>query len=70
MYIIDSFNKYDSFDREHSVYRFKVNGNWYAIKDTVELPMRVDRNDTLDSYFVYETYEDAYEFARTMKQLN
>ena len=39
-YIIDTYNKYDGWDREHSVYKFEMNGNWYAIKE-VELELGV-----------------------------
>ena len=33
VFIIDLYNKYDKFDREHSKYIFEMNGNWYAIKE-------------------------------------
>jgi hypothetical protein len=32
-FIISTYNKYDIWDRTHSVYKFEVNGNWYAIKE-------------------------------------
>jgi len=32
-FIIDSYNKYDAWDRAHSLYKFEINGNWYAIKE-------------------------------------
>ena len=35
-FIIDTYNKYDSWDREHSRYTFEINGVWYGIKE-VEL---------------------------------
>ena len=35
-FIIDSYNKYDIWDRAHSVFKFRINDNWYAIK-SVEL---------------------------------
>ena len=41
-YIIGTYDKYDIWDREHSVYKFKVNGNWYAIKE-VEMEWGVPR---------------------------
>lgn len=31
-FIIGSYDKWDRWDREHSVYKFMLNGNWYAIK--------------------------------------
>ena len=47
-YIIGAYNKWDSFDRAHSVYRFKINENWYAVKEIEmkwglpQLPMRME----------------------------
>ena len=35
-FIIDTYNKYDIWDRAHSVLKFRINDNWYAIK-SVEL---------------------------------
>ena len=35
-FIIDTYNKYDAFDRENARKVFEINGNWYAIKE-VEL---------------------------------
>jgi hypothetical protein len=32
-FIIDTYNKYDNFDREHSRYTFTLNGVEYAIKE-------------------------------------
>jgi hypothetical protein len=32
-YVIDTYNKYDAWDRTHSLYKFEINGNWYAIKE-------------------------------------
>ena len=71
-FIIDSYNKYDMWDRNHAVHKFSVNGNWYAIKK-VEigwgLPIleeRVDREDAPESYYIYETLDEAMDFARMM----
>ena len=67
-YIIGNYNKYDAWDREHSVYKFEINENWYAIKEIEmewglpKLPMRVDRNESGHEYHVYDTYEDAMRF--------
>jgi len=35
-YIIERYNRFDTWDRSHSKYTFSVNGNWFAIKE-VEL---------------------------------
>ena len=35
-YVIDTYNRWSKWDREHSVYVFSINENWYAIKE-VEL---------------------------------
>jgi len=32
-YIIGAYNKYDRWDREHSVYKFIVRDRWFAIKE-------------------------------------
>jgi hypothetical protein len=32
-FIVDTYNKYDVFDREHARYVFEVNGVEYAIKE-------------------------------------
>jgi hypothetical protein len=47
-YIIDSYNKYNRWDKEHSLYVFVINENWYAIKEVMlswglpQLPNKVD----------------------------
>jgi len=46
-FIIDTYNKFDIFDREHSRYVFEINGNMYAIKEVYmkwgrpKLPLRI-----------------------------
>ena len=75
-YIIDRYSKYNSWDREHSVYQFEVNGNWYAIFE-VELEWGLPRLDFCvgeeknpKQYFVYDRKEEALKFVRLMKGLN
>lgn len=75
-FIIDSYNKYDSWDRNHSVYKFNVNGNQYAVKE-VEidwgLPVlgeRVDRENMPEFYCIYETLDEAMGFVKMMRRLN
>ena len=67
-YIIDSYNKYDGWDREHSVYTFEINGNWYAVKEVIlfwgkpQLPMRINEDKNPETYFIYGTKEEAMRF--------
>lgn len=50
-FIVDTYNKFDSWDRAHSVYEFEINGNWYAIKEVElewgmpKLPLRIDASE-------------------------
>lgn len=60
-FIIDTYNKWDGWDRAHSVYKFTINDNWYAIKE-VELewgkpilPLYVDKDSNPDSYFIFDS---------------
>lgn len=75
-FIIDTYNKYDKFDKEHSVYTFALNENWYAIKKVEvewgipKLGIQVDRDTDMYQYWVYSTYEEALQFVRKMKQIN
>ena len=32
-YIIGTYNRYDTWDRAHSIYKFKINDSWYAVKE-------------------------------------
>ena len=34
-FIIDRYNRYDCWDKEHSVHVFEINGNWYAVKEVI-----------------------------------
>lgn len=75
-FIIGTYNKYDIWDREHAQCTFEINGNWYAIFEVEmewglpKLGIKVDRNESGQGYYVYDTYEDALEFVRLMKGLN
>ena len=57
-FIIGNYNKYDVWDREHSVYKFELNGNWYAIKKVElewgkpQLPIRIEGSGE-ENYYVY-----------------
>ena len=77
-FIIDSYNKYDVWDRQHARKVFEVNGWWYAIKEVEmdwglpQLEELIDRDNSLDAkqMHVYSTYEDAVRFMLLMKGLN
>lgn len=75
-FIIGSYNKYDTWDRQHARYKFEINGVWYAIKEVEmewgipKLPQYVDRENDAQHYHVYDTYDDAIQFAHHMRQLN
>ena len=75
-YIIDLYNKWDRWDREHSVYKFQLNERWWAIKE-VELewglpilPSYTDKDLHPEDYIVYGTQEDAMNFIFNLRQLN
>ena len=74
-FLIGTYNKYDVWDREHSKYKFEINGVWYAIKEVEmewglpQVGLRVDMEERPDYYRIYERYEDAFQFAVKMKQL-
>ena len=75
-FIVDTYNKYDIFDREHARYVFEVNGVEYAIKEVQlkwgrpRLPLRIGENKADDPYTIYDTYEDALRFVHTIKTIN
>ena len=75
-FIIDIYNRYDSFDREHSRYTFTINGIDQAINEVQlkwgkpKLPLRIGDNRDQEPYQVYETYEEALRFAHNMRSLN
>ena len=75
-YIIDSYNKYDSWDREHSRQIFEVNGQWYAIYEVIlfwgepQLPQRIGNEKNPKTYFIYDSEDEARKFVQLMKSLN
>lgn len=72
-FLIGTYNKYDVWDREHSRYKFEVNGNWYAIKEVEmewglpQLGFRADMDEHPETYHIYDTYEDAMRFVWQIK---
>ena len=75
-FIVDVYNRFDQFDREHTRYTFEVNGVMYGIKEVhikwgrPKLPLRIGADTEKDPYHVYDTYEEAMEFVHTIKGLN
>lgn len=74
-FIVDTYNKFDSWDRAHSVYEFEINGNWYAIKEVElewgvpQLGFHVDQDARPNDYCIYDSYEDARMFVQKMKMI-
>lgn len=75
-YVVDTYNRYDRFDREHSLYVVRVGEQEYAIKE-VELewgvpvlPTRIGEDREGWQYALYATYEDAKKFLSQIKALN
>lgn len=75
-FIIDSYNRWDKWDQAHSVYVFKVNKQWYAIKEVIlfwglpQLPERMEVNKNPETYKIYDKLEDAMAFVFLIKGLN
>ena len=75
-YIIDTYNKYDKWDREHAIYVFEINEVEYAVKyvkmrwGLPQLPLQVDRDSYAAQYRIYESKEEAMKFVHQMRSLN
>ena len=74
-YILSSFNRFDQWDREHCVYKYEINGNWYGIMRVEmewglpKLGYRIDQDRKLELLHIFETEDEAREFVRYMKEL-
>ena len=80
-YVIDTYNRFDQWDRAHAVKVFEINDVQYAVKE-VELewglpkfPLRIDEEwrhnlEYLKLIKVYEKLEDALKFVQIMRGLN
>ena len=74
-YVIDRYNRFDQWDREHSVYVFEMNEQWFAVKEVgmewglPQLPMRMNGTQDWETQYmhVYDTQEDAMKFVFAMK---
>lgn len=75
-FIIDTYNKFDQFDRDHSRYIFEINEIQYAIKEVhlkwgrPQLPLRIGTDREDEPYKIYDTFEEAFEFTTQMRNLN
>lgn len=75
-FIIDTYDKYDSWDRQHARKIFEINGVIYAVKEVIlfwgqpQLPLRVDRDTNPETYRLYPTLNDALEFVKYMRKMN
>lgn len=77
-FIINRYDKYNSWDRQHSKKVFELNEQWYAIYEVElewglpQLGTKVDRDIEKEAQqiHVYDTYEDALQFVLWMKGVN
>ena len=75
-FIIDKYDKYSRWDREHSKYIFEINEQWYAVKEVIlfwgkpQLPTKIEYEQNPETYFIYNTEEEAMAFVRKMKSYN
>ena len=75
-FIIDTYNKYDAWDRAHSKYVYCLNEQWYAIKEVqLEwgkpiLPFNIENNRDPNTYYVYDTIDSAMKYVQQIKTLN
>ena len=76
-YIIDTYNRWDKWDRKHAVFVFTVNDVPYAIKNVnlewgqPQLPMRIEQEtQNQPPYYIYGSLEEAIEFAKHIKSIN
>ena len=75
-FIIDRYNRFDKFDKEHSKYVFEINEQQYAIKEVIlfwgqpQLAVDIQHDQNPETYHLYESYEEAMEFVQRMKKIN
>ena len=75
-YIIDTFNKYNKWDREHAQYTFSINECPYAIMEVPisnglpQVQEHIDRDTYPALYRIYDTLDDALAFVKYIKQMN
>lgn len=72
-YVIDTYNKYNKFDKENSCYIFTINEKKYAIKkiNSIEdLPQPIGQEVNIKVYQIYQNYDDALQYVTNMRHLN
>lgn len=72
-YIIDTYNRYNQWDKLHSRHTFYVNRIQYAIKEIenlAQIPNSIEQDARPQDYLLYPTYEDALHFVYTVKTIN
>ena len=74
-FIIDTYNKFNGWDRAHAKLQFDLNSIQYAIyeisfPDDLKLSPDIFYEKNPETYHYYERYEDALEFVKHMKYLN
>lgn len=74
-YLIGEYNKWNKWDRAHTIYKFQINGVEYGVKEVQmewglpQLPFSIE-DENLDMYHIYDSKEEAIEFAHYMMRLN
>ena len=74
-FIIDTYNKFNGWDRQHAKLKFDLNSIQYAIfeisfQNSPEHPPDIFKDRNPETYHYYDKYEDALEFVKHMKYLN
>lgn len=75
-YIIDNFDRFNSWDREHSVYITHINDCPIAIKEVEmewglpQIPPSTLCEDYKEIYYVYNTIDEAMDYIKLIKRLN
>ena len=75
-FIIDTYNKYDPIDKAASRLVFLHNDQWWAIKEfeyqngQLMRPIGLEERDDINKqFFLYDTYDEAYNFMKKIKEL-
>lgn len=75
-FIIDTYNKWSKWDKEHARYTFEMNGEWYAIMEVQvengmpKLPVRILEETEPSIYYIYKSFEAAMMYVRKVRSLN
>lgn len=75
-FIVDTYNKYNSFDKKAARQIFYHNNQWWAIKECevqdgkLMRPLAFDEPDDFnDRFYQYKSLEAAQEFVRTIRRI-